>query len=181
MRNPSTLTLLAAMALIAGCNDTTEPGAAVPVSFADAAAAANAGVVERVQGGANFTAPDGDLRTFAFSAVRYADGSVTGQWERIRRFGGNAASNKSHGVVTCFTVIGNNVWLGGYATSGNFTEPGFNEVGWSVVDNGNGRNAPPDQMSLQRVARIPGFADRVCDQTPDFFLFDIAAGNIIIH
>ena len=181
MRNPSTLAVLAAMVFIAGCNDTTEPGAAVQVSSADAAVAASAGAVERVQGGGNFIAPDGDLRTFAFSATRRADGSVTGQWERIRRFEGNASSNKSHGVVTCFTVVGHRVWLGGYATSGIFTEPGFNDVGWVAVDNGNGRSSTqPDRMSLQLVSAETGTADFICNTTPKFAIFDLT-GNVIIH
>ncbi|NIS64373.1 MAG: hypothetical protein GTO05_04325, partial [Gemmatimonadales bacterium] len=73
------------------------------------------------------------IRIFTDVGQRLADGTVRGQWER----------NMSHGVVTCMTIIGNQAWLGGYATSGPFSTPPNNEVAWRVTDNGQGANAPP--------------------------------------
>lgn len=136
-------------------------------------------VVQSVTGSGHFTTDQADFRTFSFTARRYADGSVNGQWERIRRTTGNA-ERKSHGKVTCFTIIGTQAWLGGYATSGIYV-PG--EVGWRVVDNGEGKNAPTDQISLQYVDAPEGFAADYCATTPEAPapLHDIESGNIQIH
>jgi hypothetical protein len=127
----------------------------------------------------------GDWRTFSFTAHRYADGSVRGQWERIRRQDGNAADSKSHGVVTCFTVDGNRAWLGGYATIGISSDPPSNEVGWRVRDKGEGAGDPADQISLQWTGADPGFAASYCEDTPigpaGPPLRDIDAGNIQIR
>ncbi len=140
-------------------------------------------VVELVTGSGSFVVPGpDDWRTFAFTARRHADGTVSGQWERIRRQPGNASGTKSHGVVTCFTVIGNQVWLGGTTTSGLFSEPPNNENAWRVVDNGQGAAAPADQMSLEFVGGAPGFAANYCALTPATPpLLDLTAGNITIH
>ena len=139
-------------------------------------------VVQSVTGSGSFVAPEGDWRTFSFTARKYADGSVDGQWQRIRRQPGNAKESKSHGIITCFTIDGNKAWLGGYATSGLWSTPPDNETGWRVVDNGQGKNAPPDQMSLEYVGASEGFADYYCSETPDDpDLYDIESGNIQVR
>ncbi len=143
--------------------------------------AASSGVVQFVTGSGHVTTDDGDFRTFSFSARRYPDGSVKGEWVRIRRTSGNAEA-KSHGKVTCFTIVGNQAWLGGYATTGFFTTPPDNEVAWRVVDNGEGRNSPPDQISLQFVSSPEGFADEYCATTPNIpMLNNVEAGNVQIR
>ena len=137
-------------------------------------------VVQSVTGAGQFTDGGGDFRTFAFTARRYADGSVAGQWERVNHRG-NAKSTKSHGVVTCFTVVGNKAWLSGFATSGRFSTPPFNNVAWRVVDNGQGKNSPADQMSLQFVGTSATFAANYCANLPTFqTLFD-TKGNIQVR
>lgn len=138
-------------------------------------------VVQSVSGSGSFVAPQGDWRTFAFNARRYADGRVAGQWERIRRQPGNASGTKSHGIVTCFTIVGNQAFIGGNTTSGLLSTPPNNENGWRVVDNGQGANSPPDQMSLEFVGAAPGFAADYCATTPAAPpLNAIQAGNIHI-
>ncbi len=142
-------------------------------------------VVQSVTGSGSFAVvtQQGDWRTFAFTARRHADGSVAGQWERIRRQPGNASGTKSHGIVTCFTIIGNQAFLGGFATSGLFSTPPNNESAFRVVDNGQGANAPAaDQMSLEWVNAPPGFAAGYCADMPtDLALNDIQAGNIQVR
>jgi hypothetical protein len=141
-------------------------------------------VVQSVTGSGSFTVVQqtGDWRTFAFTARRHADGTVAGQWERIRRGDGNAADSKSHGVVTCFTIVANQAWLGGYATSGLFTEPPNNGAIWRVVDNGQGATALADQISLQFVAPPPADVANYCATTPTSpALNDIEAGNIQVN
>jgi hypothetical protein len=98
--------------------------------------------VESVTGSGSrtVTEQEGDWRTFSFTARRHADGTVEGQWERIRRRSGSAADEKSRGVVTCFTIVDDQVWLGGYATKGLYSEPPRSGVAWRVKDNGQGGN-----------------------------------------
>ena len=137
-------------------------------------------VTQSVSGSGNFTDANGDFRTFSFNAKLHADGSVSGQWERVNHRE-NASESKSHGVVTCFTIDGNQAWLGGYATSGVFSDAPNNEVYWRVMDNGQGNNSDPDQISLQAVGRVPGTASFYCEgkfETPVFN--DVAAGDIQI-
>ncbi len=129
--------------------------------------------MEKVTGSGHFTR-GGQLRTFSFSAVKRADGTVTGEWQRFAR----AAGAKAHGDVTCFTVAGNQAWLGGVVER-TTTIPG--EVGWTVIDNGEGANSAPDQISLQNVGGGPGFADAFCGAQPPRTMFDIEKGNIQIH
>jgi hypothetical protein len=139
-------------------------------------------VEESVMGSGSFTTAEGAWRSFTFSARRYSDGTVDGQWERITRPNGNASDSKSHGVVTCFAMEGNQAWLGGFATSGSYDD--FNDgVAWRVVDNGDKTLGVPDQISLQYVALGKGSPAAYCaamqeDPTP---LYDIEAGNIRIN
>ncbi len=172
---PTPLLALICAAAIVGCEPVSEPDyVATSPNFG------RGPVVESASGSGSFIVdPPGDRRTFSFTAKRFADGSVEGQWERIRRQDGNAADSKSHGVVTCFTIIGNQAWVGGMATSGVASDPPNNETAFRVVDNGQGKNAPADQMSLQFVSGGPGFAAGYCDATPESpALRDIESGNI---
>ncbi len=114
-------------------------------------------VVQSVTGSGNFVGVPVFIRIFTDVGQRLADGTVRGQWERVNH-GLPGGAGSSHGVVTCMTIIGNQAWLGGYATSGNFSTPPNNEVAWRVTDNGQGANAPPDEISLQCVGAEPGFA-----------------------
>jgi len=135
-------------------------------------------------------------RTFAFNAKKWEDGTVTGQWERKRHFLGLESIRTSHGVVTCMEIIdGNTAYLGGYATSGFQSDPdapgctddnfGYgcgNEVGWFVVDNGQGANNPPDVMSGQWTEFGSGFAVDFCEnQEPLPNAFPVMAGNIKVN
>ena len=126
-------------------------------------------VAEKVSGGWNDRNP-GFPRTFAFTAIQYADGSVNGRWERF---------GVAHGDVLCFTVVGNQAWIG---TVRDDTPPGIpwagTEGGFRVVDNGEGANALPDQMSLQWYNQGPGFAANYCATTPTSPDFIAGVGNI---
>ncbi|UCC73172.1 MAG: hypothetical protein JSV86_00995 [Gemmatimonadota bacterium] len=141
-------------------------------------------VVESVTGSGHRPAveQEGDWRTFSFTAYRYADGTVDGQWERIRRREpGAPKETKSHGVVTCFTIVGNEAWFGGFATKGIYSDPPTNGVRWRVKDNGHAGMAEPDQISLQEVYKYPQAPPWHCATTPDDLeLNDIGAGDIHI-
>lgn len=139
-------------------------------------------VVESVTGSGSraVTEQEGDWRTFSFSARRHANGTVEGEWLRIRRRSGRA-DEKSRGVVSCFTIVGDEVWLGGYATLGVYSEPPRNGVGWRVKDTGAGDGRTPDQISLQYTNTGAGYAAWYCANTPDDpELHDVEAGDIRI-
>lgn len=133
-------------------------------------------VIESVTGSGHFTDVRGDaqLRTFSFNAVKRADGTVTGEWQRLNR----SLDAKAHGDVTCFTIAGNQAWLGGVVER-TTTVPGG--VFWTVVDNGEGANSPPDQISLQLVGRSQEDVDLFCDIQLPRPVVDIEAGNIKVR
>jgi hypothetical protein len=152
-------------------------------------------VVESITGSGHFTTawpaviPD-QWRTFSMNARKYADGSVDGSYQMVTH-ATSGENTKAHGVITCFTVIGDKAWVGGYQPSA----PAPNDVVWQVVDNGQGVNSTPDQMGLQIVASTfgmePGLTDYFCSETPEVLvfpglgpmplfmaLFDVESGNV---
>jgi hypothetical protein len=129
-------------------------------------------LVASVTGHANLT-HEGELRTFSFTARQYADGTIKGEWQRFTR----STNSKAHGDVTCLTVVGNEAWIGGI-TERTTTVGG--EVGWRVVDNGEG--SAPDQMSLQFAGGGEGSADAYCAAGPAWPpLSDIEGGDIQVN
>ena len=175
-------TVFAALALTAllACEPVLEPEVSVDVS---SPAFAKGPVGQSVTGSGHLILVSGTRRTFAFTARIHADGSVDGQWQRVTHFLDTSRKSRSHGKITCFTIIGNQAWIGGFKTSGTtFVDPPNNEVGWRVVDNGQGRNAPADQISFQFVGRPPGTAASYCTNTPAVpALRDVVAGNIQVR
>lgn len=102
---------------------------------------------------------------FSLVAIKYADGSVKGQY--TDQFGhGNGGF---HATVDCLSVVGNNAWIGGVIKSGTY--PGVpNAVGRRVVtrvqDNGNSAKDPPDKISysfLSNVSCTTNFAAALLD------------------
>lgn len=129
-------------------------------------------VVASATGSGHITV-EGERRTFAFTARRYADGSVGGEWQRLSRH----ADSKAHGSVTCLTVEGGRAWIGGRAARG---EPG--EVGWWVEDQGQGKRGPRDLISLQLVGQAPGFAESYCaDRWRTPAAYEVEGGNIRVR
>jgi hypothetical protein len=116
------------------------------------------------------------VRTFAVTARRYADGTVAGQWERVQQ-----GIRRIHGEVLCMTIIGNEAWIGTRTTVASDPARVGTEGGFRMVDNGEGANAAPDQMTLQAVNRGPGFADFYCAATPpNQLLRTVGAGQVQI-
>jgi hypothetical protein len=86
----------------------------------------------------------GELRTFSFTAVTKPNGKVTGEAELKSRASGVII----HVEVNCLTVVGNQAFVGGVVRHAN--NPLFvdHPSVFRVIDNGEGANAPPDEMSL---------------------------------
>ncbi len=145
----------------------------------DAPSFARAGpVVGSVSGMALYT-DGGAKRTWSFNAVKHADGTVRGEWQGLNRSLGTGT--QSHGDVICFTVEGNAAWIGGVIEQApaNPERVGF-EFGWRVIDNGQGANAPPDQIT--RTLRIGRPGSDFCRDRPNIgFLHDLEAGNIQVR
>ncbi len=125
-----------------------------------------------------------ELTTFAFSALRRADGGTTGQWQYHFR----AAGFSMHGDVSCLTIDGNEGWVGGTITKVLSPDPADQElVGvemwWRSRDNGEGSAAPPDSTTGLGFAFVGSTitAESWCrDQPEALVLREVAAGNIRI-
>jgi hypothetical protein len=119
------------------------------------APAASRSVVSSATGSGHMVRPDGTFRSFSFSARRYADGTSEGQLQLNSR----SFDVVVHIEIDCVRVVGNVAHMSGRITSTNNPEEG--EVGElnrvEVRDNGEGNDAPPDQVST--IPANPGDAD----------------------
>jgi hypothetical protein len=106
-------------------------------------------------GGVHWTIPlpnpfDVEVRNqpLSFNARKYADGSVSGQFEYHQVVEGE--SFNFHVEVTCMNVYdGNRAKIGGVIRNSNDPTLPPGVFAWfQVFDNGEGANAPPDQSSL---------------------------------
>lgn len=114
-------------------------------SFAQVGATAS-GAQQRVTGHATIFLPGFNAEEkYSNSAIRHADGSVSGQFELKSAQDGGL---RIHGDVVCFTIVGNTARIAGRVDKSNTTlVPEGTYVIWTVVDNGEGANDPPDTTS----------------------------------
>jgi len=177
---PSWTTTLFAVVLAACDGGSAPPATAARSAAASTTLSQGSGpVVQSATGAGHFTV-GGELRTFSFNALKYADGTVQGQYELFSRVSGT----RIHGDVVCLSVVGNHAWVGGSQdhSSDNVAFPPGLENGFQTVDNGEGANDPPDQLSLMFVDGPPGFAQAYCDARADAPpLNDIEGGNIQVQ
>ncbi len=146
----------------AACEQPTQPPTEIEPSFALGPLAEQASGSWTIEG----------TRTFAFTARRYADGTVAGAWERVNQ----ALDARHNGSVVCMTTIGNQVWVGTYTKTG---PQAGTYGGFRAVDNGEGANAGADGLSLQFVNWPEETAYLYCDITPDTpALQDVGAGQV---
>lgn len=128
-----------------------------------AASTAVAGGNPQASGHANLTVGDGQTRTFSFTAVENADGTVSGQAE----VNNPSFPIRVHLTIDCLKFVGDNRAI----ASGPVTrssDPGTIAVGRigvvAVEDNGDRGHPPPD-----RITTIPDYAPpRSCNE----FSFD---------
>lgn len=155
-------------AAFVGCESgqtTTGPDATAELT--DQTLAASQGVAGSASGSAHLTvfpaAPKGlGTRNFAFSAVRHADGDVSGQWQIV------AGGTILHGSVDCLTIAadGESARLSGLVEAAKFTS--F-QVGTAfameVFDNGNGASGDPDVTTQLRAFRnaAPAVGTAFCE------------------
>lgn len=165
---------LSAVALVlAGCGP-EEPG-----SLSNEIMALSEGVETSATGSGHFVQANGELRKFTFSAVRHADGGVSGQYQLVAGNGDLVA----HGSVDCLTTAGNEAWIGGPLERNNVGAP-FDSGWFRVADNGDGGSGVADGISLLVVAVDPtGDAARAfCADMPGApALNDLIAGDISVR
>ena len=119
------------------------------------APAASQTVVASATGSGHMVRPDGTFRSFSFSARKYADGTSNGELQLNSR----SFDVVVHIEIDCLRVVGNVAHMSGRIT--RVSNPDEGEVGElnrvEVRDNGEGGNAPPDQVST--IPANPGDAD----------------------
>jgi len=138
-----------------------------------AAAAGN----RQASGHGNLTVSDG-LRTFSFTAVQHADGTVTGDAELKSR----AQGFRDHYKIDCLKVEGNNraIVSGPLAKSTDSEFEGLIGL-FAVEDNGEGGNAPTDRMSLVFLLEPPDSCSNYVFSDFDGLMVPIEAGNIQVN
>jgi hypothetical protein len=148
----------------------------IAATFAVAGASA-AGSGPSATGSGHFTAGD-ELRTFTFSAVTHADGTVSGNAQVNNRGIPGTTAGVSHIAIDCLQVVGNTAYVSGTITTSSVDSlVGLSGV-WAVQDDGEGGNAAPDLISLVNFY----------DPTPGLCLLvhpaptiQIDGGNVQIH
>jgi hypothetical protein len=155
------LLLMALGFLVLGCQGSTDPAEAPTSGQSEVSSLAKGRVVESVTGHVEVPVA-GIVEKYSFSAVKHADGTVNGEWQVLDK---NLPSpfpsglQRVHGNVTCFTIQpdGKTVWLAGVSEQN--TWPGYPagfEANWTVVDNGEGANAPADMATDLAFGSAPG-------------------------
>ena len=120
---------------VLACSDPVTPDVGRPALLAG-------GVVEKVTGGGRFEHPVFGTVTFSFTAIRHADGSVSGQFQQNQFDLGFTYK----GDVTCFAVdpVNHRAWIAGDLTHSTDPDP-ITQVGddawFRVLDAGQGASA----------------------------------------
>jgi hypothetical protein len=115
--------------------------------------------------------------TFGFNAKVMPDGSTRGQAQFILRFD-LLPTLRLHVDIDCLCVSGNRASMSGIVTDSNDPEAIGEQLLFAVIDNGQGRNSPPD--GTLGPFFVPSFDNcKLAGVPPDgAFVFNIASGNI---
>lgn len=195
-KTPWKRTLLVAGCIVfVTCGDDvpTQPGA-VDAAIATTGTELDAlspNVAAAASGGGTWLLNIGDLdgdglddpigNVIGFRAVRFTDGSVRGQIEYKQYELGE--SLEFHGPVTCIGVYdgGTRAKFGGPITRSNYPPIPVGTFMWfTVVDNGEGANAPPDRSSILGIGDEQANEDFCASDAPPNprFSADVTSGNI---
>ena len=142
-----------------GSSDTTAPRLSAPAT----ASFIQSGVQQRVTGNMTILLPtfNNALERYSVSAIRHADGRVTGELEETSEQEGG---QRIHGNIVCFTIVGNTARLAARLEQSNVP---FGPVGtyvvWTVIDNGQGAHDPPDLTTDLFFGRSEALATTHCN------------------
>jgi hypothetical protein len=173
--------------LALGCTGPTTPELRDGMREATAEPADLVGVQEKVTGGGQFVHPDFGTVTFAFVAVRHADGTVSGRFQQHQPFFGFTYA----GDVTCFAVdpVNHRAWIGGVLTRSDDPDP-VTEVGddvwFRVLDTGEA--ADPDRSTFFGFEQPPPgivTSEEYCGlqiwPEGNARTWPVESGNIVLH
>jgi hypothetical protein len=181
-RSPSLIAVLLVSSLALGCSIDADPDLTSPsLSAVNAPPEGARQGQQQVTGSMLVILPEaGDApQRMSFGAIRHRNGRVTGQFQI---FSSQGPGIRVHGIVTCLGIEGDQARLGGVITRSS--PPGFESAGfWRVVDNGEGRRAPPDLSSDFFAFAPPEIVEEFCalgfgDFPP---LLASRRGNIQVH
>jgi hypothetical protein len=149
MRKLLLVPLVLGVVVLAGCESTAEPIS----SPSERPSLAVGGMSAQASGGGHITYL-AEIRTFAFNAQRDAAGNARGQVQINNR----AQDRMSHGEVVCVGTFGSTAYIGVRVTGGD-DETVIGSYGViTVIDNGEGASAPPDEISLLNFTSLPVLA-----------------------
>lgn len=193
------LTFVGVLALVAtvGCDSAVAPEPAELGSLLDpdGNAVAHVSALSSATGSGHVRRADGGIRKFTISAIQHADGSVSGEYDLkagpirlLQEAGIHPPQVSFHGTITCMTVVGNSAYLGGVvdrqknAVIALGTDE-FTGVAIELIDNGNGPEAEPDQISSIAfyVPGSPSTPQDYCDAPTPGTVFPIEQGNITVR
>ena len=119
------------------------------------------------------------VERYTQSAVQHADGTFSGEFELKSAQG---TGLRIHGQVVCFKVAGNTAYLAGVIDQSD-TEgaPAGAYVLWTVVDNGEGANSPPDLTSDFYAFLSYDLVTLQCTDGIDLGAFPVVNGNLQVH
>jgi hypothetical protein len=192
--NTLTTSLLLAAVVLTGCERTPASDVAAPVPsstnradvVADDPAAGEEGVEQSVTGHYEYGGfVTGNYFKYSVSAIRHADGSVSGEVEEhLTDIATGDFVRRSHGTVTCMNVTGNRARIGFVLDSYEGTPvlpEGVDHGIISVVDNGEGGNAIPDSASNNPGGVTAAQAQGFCDRGAVRPLREVEHGNIQVR
>jgi len=125
-------------------------------------------------------------RRISFTAVRHADGSVSGEY-LLNTPGVEVPGffTRIHAHIICSRTVGSQARIGGVVDESS--DPGFLgcDMAFLAEDNGEGVDNPPDRLSPPFIPTgIENFAATFCEesaQLSDPPLYPIENGNVAIH
>jgi hypothetical protein len=172
-RHVATLLFCAGILLACSAEPTPDPILAPHLNLSQTPANA-AG--PSASGHANVTlVPSGALRTFSFHARVMPDGSVEGEYENHNR----QLGSMSHGDIDCLRFIGTNRAVMSGTIRRIVNNPGGTAGGraiFTVEDNGEGANDPPDRVSS--ILLLPPGSNQDCSNFTNTTSIAIEGGNI---
>lgn len=103
-----------------------------------------------VSGHVELDSVDGRMQRYSFTAVQLKNGDVKGEFQLFDILN-DSTTNVIHGDVECFTIQedGITAWIGGVVERGMMDSVSLvgAEAYWTVVDNGQGASADPDEAT----------------------------------
>jgi hypothetical protein len=153
-------------------------GLLVAAAMAGVGTSAGNGIVSSATGSGQSTF-GGEQRTFTLTDRLYSDGTAAGELQLDNR----AQGRKFHMTLDCLVVSGNKAWASGTVDRSTITSDVGTEWDVEVVDNGEGANAPPDQISLVSIfspTQLP-CTNPAVQAILDTLTFPIESGNIQVR